>query len=226
MIINQPTPETPNETPETPPANSTSPPLTQYNPITAFKEAFERRWDYKGRTRRAAFWWNLPIQIAASLVIFLMIAAIIALLSFYSLTLIGIEGIVIASVLAIILCIFIYYITIINFSLTIRRFHDIGISGWYYAGYAIISNLILLFSLIYTYALLSDWINIPISPQLDYIKTIADNTGLYENTIAQLSFDAISNLLAIAVFVLLLLDSKRGRNKWGVSEKYPEEESV
>ncbi len=86
-----------------------------------------------------------------------------------------------------------------NLSLTVRRLHDVGWSGWWLALYAFISFVLPFFTL--TQGL---------SASGSGISTIIGNL------IWMADYG-----LAIFLFVLMLVDSKRGANKYGPSAKYP-----
>jgi len=107
--------------PITSPEDSTSPSPFHYNPLSALKEAYLRRGDYKGRSTRAAYCWALPLVI--------LLWAIVTLL-FFIISIFAIRiGLVNAIyILIVFYAVFCFYIINVSTSLFVRRFHDIGLS--------------------------------------------------------------------------------------------------
>ncbi len=89
-----------------------------------------------------------------------------------------------------------------NLSVTVRRLHDIGWSGWWLALYAF-TSIVLPF-------LLLGSILLPGGESHASMFFMANKLLSYAN-----------NALGIFLFVLMVLDSKRGSNKYGPSAKYP-----
>lgn len=110
-------------------------PPFQYNPISAFSEAFQRRWDFKGRSSRAAYWWILPLLMAMSSILLISIFISASLFLYIG------NALIILPLYGCIVCLF--YTILIALSLTVRRFHDIGFSGGLTAINYFLSNLLL-----------------------------------------------------------------------------------
>ena len=86
-------------------------------------------------------------------------------------------------------------ITILSLSLTFRRLHDTGRSGWF--------------------------VGIPFIISMIGLVAIFNSTSM--NIMAGSFLFIISGLLSLVVFVFCCLDSKPGTNKYGESPKYVEE---
>ena len=111
-----------------------------------------------------------------------------------------------------------------SLSLTFRRLHDTGRSGWF-VGIPFIISMIGLVAIIY--GILSMDINIfelietPDMLSQEIIENMSNSTSM--NIMAGSLLFIISGLLSIVVFVFCCLDSKPGTNKYGESPKYVEE---
>lgn len=112
----------------------------------------------------------------------------------------------------------------LSLSLTFRRLHDTGRSGWF-VGIPFIISMIGLVAIIY--GILSMDINIfelietPDMLSQEIIENMSNSTSM--NIMAGSLLFIISGLLSIVVFVFCCLDSKPGTNKYGESPKYVEE---
>jgi len=198
--------------PATPPAES----AVKYGFISALKEAFARRWDFKGRSTRAAYWWVMPLLVT------LLIPLLIPQLLFIELVKEGILGILsddsffdsfqeieaggimnlsIFTFVFLITSIGLYYIAITALSLSVRRVHDVGFSGWLIAvvGISYLLHLLQKLYISISYCLLDEPMILSKSPY------------------------PITEIICGIIFFLSFIDSKRGSNKWGPSPKYSEE---
>ncbi len=179
-------------------------------PSTTFGEAFKKYWknyfNFKGRARRSEFWWMvlgnffmllpfLVIYLIFTVLIIFSIMALITTLNFLPLLLVAFIYHPIKYV-----CLGYVVLTFIpNLSLIIRRFHDIGRSS--------ICPLILYV----TYFIIS---YIVIFNPLNYFEKA--NFEILKHALLLMS-------IAIVIFLIafISLDSKKGRNKYGDSPKYP-----
>ncbi len=114
-------------------------------PMEATEMMFKRWTDFKGRSRRSEYWWPQLVVGAFMLVVtgFLAMMAFILQDSVPSTVLIILGAIVGLAFLAAYL-----FIGIAGLALTVRRFHDVGLSGWCYVGILVVSLLSSLFPLL------------------------------------------------------------------------------
>jgi len=190
-------------TPASPSNDASATPLAfKYGNLSAFKEAYQRRWDYKGRTTREAFWWSMT---------FLLMMPFLLLPLAYISMIIFAMGMPITAIISSLACaILFYHIIIINTSLYVRRFHDIGLSGWY-CGICYISIILFVLYLIIN--------TISLYLRIDFtlpIYRLPEQT----NSLIILVSSIIINMMTITMIILTLFDSKRGSNKWGSSQDY------
>lgn len=159
---------------------------------------------FKGRARRSEFWWAV-----LGIFIFNLIMTPVGYM--------GTAGVIISNLVSLV-------ITILSLSLTFRRLHDTGRSGWF-VGIPFIISMIGLVVIIC--GILSMDINIfelietPDMLSQEIIENMSNSTSM--NIMAGSFLFFISGLLSIVVFVFCCLDSKPGTNKYGESPKYVEE---
>lgn len=155
----------------------------------AFIEAVTRlhkRRTFKGRATRSEFWYGV-------LFIFLVIGVRVLLNVIFSHVTIESAGAALAFlVFSIVVFAYQVFLFFTGWGLTARRFHDVGLSGW--------------------------WTAIP--PALLVVTVIAAISAP-ETLAALLGILWLASV--VAVIVIGCLDSKKGRNEYGDSEKYPEE---
>lgn len=172
--------------------------------IEACSTACKKIVTFKGRARRSEFWW-------AILGIFI-INLIMTPVGYM-----GTAGVIISNLVSL-------AITILSLSLTFRRLHDTGRSGWF-VGIPFIISMIGLVVIIY--GILSMDINIfelietPDMLSQEIIENMSNSTSM--NIMAGSFLFIISGLLSLVVFVFCCMDSKPGTNKYGESPKYVEE---
>ena len=172
--------------------------------IEACSTACKKIVTFKGRARRSEFWW-------AILGIFI-IDLIMTPVGYM-----GTAGVIISNLVSL-------AITILSLSLTFRRLHDTGRSGWF-VGIPFIISMIGLVAIIYS--ILSMGINIfelietPDMLSQEIIENMNNSSSM--NIMAGTFLFFISGLLSIVVFVFCCMDSKPGTNKYGESPKYVEE---
>ena len=172
--------------------------------IEACSTACKKIVTFKGRARRSEFWWAV-----LGIIIFNLIMTPVNYM--------GKTGVIISNLLSLV-------ITILSLSLTFRRLHDTGRSGWFVGIPFIISmiGLVVVF-----YGILSMGINIlelidtPDMLSQEIIENMNNSSSM--NIMAGTFLFFISGLLCIVVFVFCCLDSKPGTNKYGESPKYVEE---
>jgi uncharacterized membrane protein YhaH (DUF805 family) len=158
----------------------------------AIKTCFRKYFVISGRAPRSEYWWfSLFIfLVGGPLVLIAFIAGVGALTT--AITGTGSEaesaaglaaGAAIVGLLA-----FIFFLAIIAPSITVlvRRFHDVGLSGWWVGGYAIANVLV-------------------------------SSVGLNRDSATTLLaiFGIILNLAALGSFIVTLLPSQSGTNKYG-----------
>ena len=159
----------------------------------AVKRASGRLFDFKGRSRRSEFWWWMLLVIIASKLIPMFIFNIVLNLA--------------ASV----------GIMFFGLSVTVRRLHDTGKSGWWvYASYAL--------SIVLTYLTVTSTTFMGIMASVDKVgsmyRLIEENMG----ELVGLSLcSLLTTVISIIVIILCLLDSTPAANKYGDSPKYIEE---
>lgn len=172
--------------------------------IKACSTACKKIVTFKGRARRSEFWWAV-----LGIFIFNLITSPLGYM--------GVIGVILSNLLSLV-------ITILSLSLTFRRLHDTGRSGWF-VGIPFIISMIGLVAIIYS--ILSMGINIfelietPDMLSQEFIENMSNSTSM--NIMASTFLFFISGLLSIVVFVFCCLDSKPGTNKYGESPKYVEE---
>lgn len=146
----------------------------------AIVTCFSKYADFSGRARRSEYWFwvlfNLIVSFAVNI--------FSSMLGSSTLSLIVVVALLIPSI-----------------SVTVRRLHDIGKSGWYYL--LLVVPIVLMFFLLFTYLFTFD-IHYGGSSSILYIM------GLLE--IASL-------ILAIIFIIWLAKDSQPGMNKYGPNPK-------
>jgi len=202
----------PSSPPPSPPEESTNRLLSHcifslnYVFLLAFKEAFARRWDYKGRSTRAEVWSAFPLIPLPSFIIVMALMIIISLIMILS---IFVESIfynvdtILVVISSIAILVSSYYLIIITLSLSVRRLHDIGHSGWIVG----VSFILWLFLTICN----------ALDASLEIFNHLPSSIAIIMNMISMISI-----IVFIFVFILMLRDSQRGSNKWGHSTKYPQ----
>lgn len=92
--------------------------VSQFEPLKYLKKYFENYADFKGKTKRAEFWWPALFNIIVSLVIS-GLSVLFARIGFL-VTLVGIISLIWALINL-----------VPGISATIRRLHDVNKSGWF-----------------------------------------------------------------------------------------------
>ncbi|KAE9538385.1 DUF805 domain-containing protein [Ursidibacter maritimus] len=166
-----------------------------------FIHAFKNIFNYRGRARRAEYGWfmliNLLIQLAGFLVFWVVIAGLSLNTTDISLVL-GSIGIIyyIASFIYSILAFF------VSLSLTTRRLHDLGRSGWWQ----------LFIYLLPLFLLGATFVSLPILEE-----------GTPSTPIVAINImTTVASLIYLIFFLILLFkDGQKQTNKYGESPKYP-----
>lgn len=172
--------------------------------IEACSTACKKIVTFKGRARRSEFWWAV-----LGIIIFNLIMTPVNYM--------GKTGVIISNLLSLV-------ITILSLSLTFRRLHDTGRSGWFVGVPFIISMIG--FAAIF-YSILSMDINFmelietPDMLSQEITENMNNNTSM--NIMAGSFLLFISALLSLVVLVFCCMDSKPKTNKYGESPKYVEE---
>jgi len=170
--------------------------ITYAKPMLGFMEAvkicFNKFFDFTGRARRSEYWWFVLFQILVSIP-----CTILDELLDYA---VGFSGINTIASLA---------LFIPALSVTWRRLHDTGRSGWWYG----ISCILLAIGAI-----------------IGFIMVTVKSSSSFDDAVFSVLFGAssvavwipiiASVILAIFCFVFTLLDSHTTENKYGPSPKY------
>ena len=150
----------------------------------AIKKCFKHYFDFKGRATRSEYWYfQLFVYIFSF--IFGMAGGLLSVYgSMDDIRLVHFIGLFFG---------LIFFFPVLG--VTIRRLHDIGLSGWWLLPVYIVSFFIFI-------------------KQIDYPNIAWDGTlvALY----------IASCIMETALIIICCKDSKRGFNKYGVSEKYPD----
>ncbi len=171
-------------------------PYQGYSLGSAFKDFFKRYTDFSGRSTRSAYWfWQL-----ASFLINILVQLLYLVVGMMAVVNENIGG-GLAILLIVLSILWSLVIIIPNLALSVRRLHDIGKSGW---------NLFL-----------------PLIPVLVFVVCSVLCVEASESTANVLGVVIFVSVLALVVtcimlFVYTVLDSQKGTNKWGPSEKYPD----
>lgn len=152
----------------------------------AVKTACSRLTDFKGRSRRSEFWWTVLAYYIASLIIN------------------GICTIVLPHILGAIVSMALPFLM---FSLTIRRLHDTGKSGWW----VVVSWAASIVLQVYIVMMQAE--GILESSDVDELM------GFFTNPVYLIA-GGISFITGLVIFVFCLLDSKPESNKYGDSPVY------
>lgn len=152
----------------------------------AVKDGMNRLLDFNGRSRRADYWW---------------FALAWYILSFFVSFITGLflsetVNLFVSSVLALLML-----------SITVRRLHDTGRSGWWVVASWVLSLLVV----IYLAVLMSDGTLESGNP--DVIVDAIMNPFY-------LTLCVVSGIVSLILFIFMLLDSKPEENKYGKSPKY------
>ena len=170
--------------------------ITYAKPMLGFMEAvkicFNKFFDFTGRARRSEYWWFCLFQILVSIP-----CTILDELLDYA---VGFSGINTIASLALLFP---------ALSVTWRRLHDTGRSGWWYG----ISCILLAIGAI-----------------IGFIMVTVKSSSSFDDAVFSVLFGAssvavwipiiASVILAIFCFVFTLLDSHTTENKYGPSPKY------
>lgn len=180
--------------------NNGNQPVTQFayaRPILGFGEAikicFQKFFDFTGRARRSEYWWFTLFQILVSIPCAFMDGLLDVAVGFSFLN-------TVASI------VFFFPSLTVSF----RRLHDIGRSGWW-LGAAIILFIIGLIALA--------------ASSVSFGPDWTDDEALFRALFSAKSLFVwlpiiAAILLGIIIFVFSLLDSEKGENKYGPSPKY------
>jgi len=162
----------------------------------AIKTCFRKYFVISGRAPRSEYWWFslFLFLVGGTLALIALIAGAGALITALSGTETEIEnaaGLAVGAAIVGLLA-FIFFLAIIAPSITVlvRRFHDVGLSGWWVGGYAI-ANI-----------------------AVGMIEGM--NAGLNGNSSSGIGIlGLILNLAALGSFIVTLLPSQSGTNKYG-----------
>ncbi|MGX2949996.1 DUF805 domain-containing protein [Ursidibacter sp. B-7004-1] len=167
-----------------------------------FIHAFKNIFNYSGRARRAEYGWfmlmNFLLQLGVLLVAWVVIAGLSLNIISPSLATLGAIGIIYYAVS------FIYAILtfFVSLSLTARRLHDLGRSGWWQLFICLLPLLLLG----------GTFVSLPI------LEEGAPSTPITSINIMTLT----AGLIHIIFFLMLLFkDGQKQANKYGESPKYP-----
>ena len=178
------------------------------NPQPGFFEAigmaFSRWTDIRSRSRRSEYWWF-------SLFIFLYMLVIVFMIAIFSGAIISMTNDIRTMVLFTICGVLLLAlpVTIPHCTLTVRRLHDCGQSGYW-----VLADIIVGVVYLGVYS--------TILP--DVIAIQSGNVAAIQSHSGALAFCGITGLvqlvLRIIIFIFTLIDSKPEPNKWGKSPKF------
>lgn len=172
--------------------------------IEACSTACKKIVTFKGRARRSEFWWAV-----LGIIIFNLIMTPVNYM--------GKTGVIISNLLSLV-------ITILSLSLTFRRLHDTGRSGWFVGVPFIISMIgfaVIFYSILSMDINFMELIETPDMLSQEITENMNNNTSM--NIMAGSFLLFISALLSLVVLVFCCMDSKHETNKYGESPKYVEE---
>lgn len=166
-------------------------------PILGFGEAikicFQKFFDFTGRARRSEYWWFVLFQVLVSIPCAFLDGILEAAVGFSFVN----------SVASLVLF-------FPSMTVSFRRLHDIGRSGWW-IGVSIILVLIGLLALVASVSFSG----------VDWTDDTAVGSALFSAKLPLVWLPIIASIiLCIIVFIFSLLDSEKGENKYGPSPKY------
>lgn len=172
--------------------------------IEACKTACQKMVTFKGRARRSEFWWAILGMTIVSLLI-------------TPVEYLGMTGCIVYYLLSL-------AIAIMSFSLTFRRLHDTGRSGWF-AGLPSIICLVgitlIIIGCLNTGISFSELTETSDTLTEEIIDNMTNKSSM--NAIIGTLMILASGVFNIVVFIFCCMDSKPGTNKYGESPKYIEE---
>lgn len=175
---------------------------TGYTLISAFKDFFSRYADFSGRSTLSAYWY----WVLASVIINFIAAFIGAVLD--------------TDIIGYIWGLLIFIPT---WAIAVRRLHDIGKSGWNLLWSIIPTIAFCLVSCCFIASVAMDVAALDIDFEQNPGVLLKCITGQTSWLYALMATAVLALAGAIVIFVFSLLDSQKGTNKWGASEKYPDE---
>ncbi len=124
----------------------------------SFKQAiknFFKKWaDYKSRSSRSEYNWFVLFSFIFNIVVEIIFAITIFIIYLGNPeSILNLISVAVLLLLTLIIAIFSLFLIIPTTTLTIRRLHDLGYSGWYLLCYVLISTLVLLISYVINYYL-------------------------------------------------------------------------
>lgn len=164
----------------------------------AIKTCFRKYFVISGRAPRSEYWWFalFIFLVGATLGLIALIAGAGALKDFFDSASGSADNVAELALGAffVLLILFIFYLAILAPSVTVmvRRFHDVGLSGWWIGGFWI-ANLAVGFI-----------------GGGSLIMGSTDSAGSIANI-----FGLLLNIAGIAIFIVTLLPSQAGANKYG-----------
>lgn len=193
-------------------------------PRLLFREAIRRCWDkyadFNGRARRSEYWW---FCLFSMLVFFVPLMPLAILYKSFDLsTAQGYEvmWVLPAILLGIALIVSVLILLCPIFAVTTRRLHDVGRSGWWIVWDVVLTvvSSIVLSVAYWSIGYASTSASTP--GDLEMLKAISSSTlplsavvAVYTVYLAHIAVEAI-------IFIFTLLDSYKGKNKYGLSPKY------
>ena len=178
----------------------------------AIKVCFQKYAVFSGRARRSEFWYFYLFTILVTLVLNYIPHIVDVILLLWAL------GIIIPSL-----------------AVTVRRFHDIGKSGWYYLIY-LIPHIIfvgLFFVIVILVFFISESSGVDLINDIDILHNFTDTIDLIKGAFTAspsifISF-AITGVVNFVVWIIWIIwmakDSEPGENKWGPNPKEQTESS-
>ncbi|MFI3243570.1 MAG: DUF805 domain-containing protein [Akkermansia sp.] len=178
---------------------------TGYTLTTATQDFFKRYFNFSGRSTLSAYWYWILANILINIILSLIDVYVIGLT---------------VSEVGLLSCLWGLITIIPHFALSVRRLHDIGKSGWNLL-WVILPSVVMYASVI--------WLVVVIAMGGDgdmdmSSEELGEMVAANMSEMVVICISALVTMIGgILLFIYSLLDSKKGTNKWGPSEKYPEE---
>lgn len=172
----------------------------------ACKRAFKGIITFNGRARRSEFWWAI---LGLTIIDF-----IVSPIGFM-----GMPGVIFRSLINL-------AITLVTLSLTFRRLHDMGRSGWFIGPVCLlvfVAYFIMIYSILQSGCSFADLFSSPESFSEELIESMNESSSLYFMLSGFIFI--LCGIWSIVIIVFCCMDSEPFENKYGPCTKYIEEEN-
>ena len=159
----------------------------------AIKSVFSKYATFSGRARRSEFWYFFLFNF--------LISFVLGLIPFLS----AVSGLWALAVL------------IPSLAVGVRRFHDIGKSGWTYLYFLIPSFLFIGYIFYFVIKFALPYVNAGYDVDAEFITDLLTNNS---KSLAIIGILMLISLVASIIFIVMMAkDSEPGENKWGPNPK-------